>query len=128
MSDDTRKRPPLGLPKRSPVIVTHVRANNDVNGNPRRCFVVRDLDGAHVETIDEGYYGEAALYSRYPWFMHIAADRLGLKPAYAAMIDSTPSEYKRLLRASVHDGTGPTRIRDRADRYARRFDPFGQPR
>lgn len=121
----TTARPPLKMPRRSPVIVTHYRANNDVNGNPRRCFNVRDLDGKHVETIDEGYSGEAALYSRYPWFHHSAAHRLGLQPAYAAMVDTTPGEYKRLLRASVHEGEGPARIRDRADRYARRFDPFG---
>lgn len=122
----TAKRPPLGLPKRSPVSVLHVCAPNDVNGNPRRCYVVTSHEHGFVETIDEGYEGEAALYSRYPWFHHRAAERLGLKPAYAHRVDVSASEYKREMRREGFQGT--ERIRDRADRYARRFDSFGQRR
>lgn len=36
----------------------HVRATNDVNGNPRRCFVIFDgEDGSIVGVVDEGFEG-----------------------------------------------------------------------
>jgi hypothetical protein len=126
MPNTTTARPPLGLPKRTPVTVRYLRAHNDRNGNPRRCYVVTDLDGRHVETIDEGYSGNAALYSRWPWFNSYACERLGLRGAYVDSIDVGPSEYKRMLHRDGAEGT--ERLHDRADRYARRFDPWGKRR
>ena len=43
----------------------HLRANNDVNSNPRRCYVVFSASGNFVETIDEGYQGDYLLKQRY---------------------------------------------------------------
>jgi hypothetical protein len=123
----TKPRPPMRLPVHSPVTALHVRADNDVNGNPRRCFVVSTLDGLHVETLDEGYSGEAALFGRYPWFHSAPAGRLGLKRANGPQrIDVQVSEYRRMMRREGHEGTEA--IRARANRYARRFDPFGHRR
>lgn len=36
----------------------HLKANNDTNGNPCRCYVVFSASGNFVETIDEGYSGD----------------------------------------------------------------------
>lgn len=40
-------------------VFQHVKAPNDTNGNPRRCFVIYDLDSGRgiTEVIDEGYSG-----------------------------------------------------------------------
>ncbi len=35
----------------------HIKAQNDVNGNPRRCFVFYSAEGAILNVIDEGYGG-----------------------------------------------------------------------
>lgn len=111
------------LPKHSPVIALHLRADVDVNGNPRRAFVVLDAKGRHVETIDEGYYGDAALYSRYPWFHHSVAGRLGLESAYAVPMDVAPKEYRRWLKREPYEQTAA--LRERADRYAARYEDLG---
>lgn len=36
-------------------------SKNDVNGNPRRVFVIRDEAGVIVATVDEGYEGRYAV-------------------------------------------------------------------
>jgi hypothetical protein len=120
------------LPKHAPVTVLHLCADNDRNGNPRRCFAVLEAGtGRHVETIDEDYIGESALYGRYPWFHSSVALRHELVPAYAVRVDVAPAEYRRWMRREASPaGEVPSldRIRARADRYAARFDYFGQPR
>ena len=39
----------------------HVNAQNDINGNPRRAFMVYDSAGAFVGSVDEGYGGKGVL-------------------------------------------------------------------
>ena len=69
-------------------IVFHLRATNDVNGNPRRCFLVLDLStGATLDCIDEGYSGRAAWQKRYP------------RAVEADSIEVTPREYRAKLKA-----------------------------
>lgn len=122
----TSRRRPLGLPKRSPVTITHLCALNDSNGNPRRVFVVRDIRHGFVEAIDEGYEGESAAAGRYPWFSHRAVERLGLERAYIVRYDTTPAEYRAQLKRAGDEGTERTLAL--ADRYARRFDAWGSAR
>ena len=40
-----------------PKYIQHLRTTNDINGNPRRVFVLYDENGDIVKTIDEGYRG-----------------------------------------------------------------------
>ena len=47
------------------LIAIRLNAGNDVNGNPRRAFVVMDSLGI-VEVIDEGYEGYNAVWKEYP--------------------------------------------------------------
>jgi hypothetical protein len=111
------------IPRRCPVTFLHLCADNDVNGNPRRCFVVTDHQGRHVETLDEGYSGEGELQARYPWASWHALSRLGFdEPArftvYPQRIDVSPSEYKRALRRESDERTA--KIRAMANRNQRR--------
>lgn len=53
-------------PDRRRVTALHLAADNDRNGNPRRCFVVFDRDANTIAAIDEGYEGTHALTSCYP--------------------------------------------------------------
>ena len=62
-------------------------AKNDVNGNPRRVFVLLDSDGCIVRAIDEGYAGVGALDGIFDY------RQLGIPD-----FDTTPAEYRRLLR------------------------------
>lgn len=41
----------------APHSVQHLRAPNDGNGNPRRCYVIRSVGGITLTVIDEGYSG-----------------------------------------------------------------------
>lgn len=118
-SDPMRYLKPPRLPKASPVVILHVRADSDRNGNPRRAFVVLTTSGRHVETIDEGYGGETPMRARYPWFDHGTADALNLRNAYPVTIDAAPSEYKRWIRRGDDlDGETPelVQLRTLADR------------
>lgn len=97
----TTKRPLI--PRTCPVTITHLCADNDTNGNPRRCFIIVDHAGRLVEVLDEGYHGEGELHARYPWTSWHALSRYGFdEPAhhtvYPMRIDSTPGEYRRMLR------------------------------
>lgn len=66
-------------------IAIRLNAGHDVNGNPRRVFVVIDPKHGVIDAIDEGYEGEA-----------------GLKRAHritsSADFMTTPGEYRGLLR------------------------------
>lgn len=48
----------------TPYNVLHVRAPHDVNGNPRRAFMVLFHDGTHA-FFDEGYLGESVIPADY---------------------------------------------------------------
>lgn len=116
---------PPRLPKTAPVVILHIRADNNASGNPRRCFVVLTPAGRIVETIDEGYAGEGAVWARYPWYHHSAALRLGATCAYAVPVYVAPAEYKRFMRAGEHDAEDlhampdVLRVRQLAERCAR---------
>jgi hypothetical protein len=51
---------------RRKVIVDHLAAPSDVNGNPRRVYLVRTRDGNVITAIDEGYLGSAAWREQFP--------------------------------------------------------------
>jgi 3-dehydroquinate dehydratase len=116
----------VALPKRSPVTALHLCADNDVNGNPRRVFVVMNHEGRFVEAIDEGYEGDGALYKRWPWFHSSVALRHDIKPAYTQRLDVEVSEYRRQLRRESYEGTEA--VRRLADRYERAYDSLGHER
>jgi hypothetical protein len=61
-------------------------AKNDCNGNPRRVYVLFDSEGNVVRARDEGFIGRSAV--------------AGLidKSAPIPEFDTTPTEYRRLLR------------------------------
>ena len=69
------------------MVVIKLNAGNDVNGNPRRVFVVLDGEGI-VKAIDEGYAGTANLEKHFP----------GLKGCNVDTFETTPKEYRTLLR------------------------------
>lgn len=98
MSAQSYLKPPR-LPKTSPVVVLHLRADNDRNGNPRRCFVIMTTAGRLVEVHDEGYSGNQEVTARWPWFHHGYADDLKIEPAYMVSVDIAPAEYRRWIRA-----------------------------
>lgn len=66
--------------------VNYIRTINDVNGNPRRAFVVYDAQGRHVETIDEHYNGTSELERKYPEHVILMTVEVPVK------------EYKRFLK------------------------------
>ena len=71
-------------------VIVYIKAvaPHDVNGNPRRCFVIWAIDtkGAHkVAVIDDNYSGDR-VYQTYP------------TAVYLGEIDTTPKEYKYLLK------------------------------
>ena len=83
-------------------------AKNDVNGNPRRVFVIRDEAGTIVATEDEGYFGGAAAEA--------ALERLGVicpvddsygwwrrHPDVTDLgdVDVAPGIYRRMLKWKV---------------------------
>lgn len=100
------------LPKVSPVVILHVRADNDSSGNPRRCFAVLTTAGRTVAVHDEDYNGEGEVHARYPWFQHTAARDHGLRPSYAVTVNATPAEYKRWIRQGRDLPTGGDRMPD----------------
>jgi hypothetical protein len=69
------------------VIVDHLAAPSDVNGNPRRVYLVRTArDGHVIAAIDEGYEGSSAWSKRFP------NGRTGL------YVNVTGPEYTRRLK------------------------------
>ena len=67
-------------------------AKNDINGNPRRVFVVLDDMGSLVEAIDEGYNGTAELFAKYPDISKVQG--------WPIEFATTPAEYRRLLKGT----------------------------
>ena len=72
------------------MIAIRLRAKNDTNGNPRRCYVVFDNQGNKIGACDEGYRGSDSLFTRYP----------ELKTQNIEDFDVTPGEYRRQLSFS----------------------------
>lgn len=66
-------------------IALHLDVGHDRNGNPRRIFVVLDGEANVLDTIDEGYEGNAALTKR--WGKIPTVD-----------LDTTPAQYRELRR------------------------------
>ena len=48
------------------MIYLHWSTKNDVNGNPRRLYMVLDDDGCVVDVINEGYAGNSQVRRKYP--------------------------------------------------------------
>ncbi len=48
------------------MIYLHLATKHDVNGNPRRLYVILDSDGDVVDVIDEGYAGNSQVRKKYP--------------------------------------------------------------
>lgn len=78
-------------------LVTHYAASNDVNGNPRRCFVARKVtEGSDYSEIaavvDEGYGGDGwkRLEASFPADWNLTLDPI--------RVEVTPAEYRRLLK------------------------------
>lgn len=70
-------------------VATHCKAPNDVNGNPRRLFMVSEVmeNGSDlVAVLDEGYNGNDAFRKYYPEAVMLTS------------IEISAKEYKRLLK------------------------------
>ena len=67
--------------------ILHLRSKNDRNGNPRRLYLRIAKDGYIVSAYDEGYRG-----------IHSVPKTFQDRASRAVSIETTPSEYKRLLR------------------------------
>ena len=72
------------------LIGVNLSAGHTGNGNPRRMFLVIDVDGKYpsiVDAVDEGYEGSARVKRQYPT-IRLVTER----------IETTPSEYREYLR------------------------------
>lgn len=54
------------MAKKKAILILHLDAGHDTNGNPRRVFVVFDKNGDIINAFDEGYYGDANVRRAYP--------------------------------------------------------------
>jgi hypothetical protein len=72
--------------------VIRYKANNDVNGNPRRVYAIYE-DGVLVESYNEGYRGWGAVPEEY-------RDMASM----AETVDVSVSEYNRILRRGRNNG------------------------
>ena len=70
-------------------IAVYIGANNDVNGNPRRAFLVMDKNAMVIDVIDEGYNGTSKLMAKYPNIQ------------VSGRIDVTVEEYEYNLNLDV---------------------------
>ena len=71
--------------------ILHMCAKNDVNGNPRRLYVMSNDDGKYIACWDEGYKGSDAVPGEFR------------KDAYLSQrFDVTVTEYNKLLRTLPH--------------------------
>lgn len=76
----------------APVTYVFAKALNDVNGNPRRVFVIQYTNESGQPTTcvaDDGYSGENWIHYR---------RQAGLQTTCLCEIQTTPGEYKRLLK------------------------------
>jgi len=67
-------------------MLIHLCAKNGTNGNPRRLYL-QIINGISTQAWDEGYKGH-----------HSVPKRLQQQAREACYIETTPAEYKRLLK------------------------------
>jgi hypothetical protein len=84
------------------VMAIRLNAGNDSNGNPRRVYVVFDSTGKIIDAIDEGYSGIQALDEVYPKHNDSVAS-----------FDTSPSEYRELVKSYSKRSTVKSRSRTR---------------
>ena len=71
--------------------ILHLCAKNDLNGNPRRLYVMSNEEGKYIAAWDEGYKGSDAVPGEFR------------KDAYLSQrFDVTVTEYNKLLRTLPH--------------------------
>jgi len=70
------------------LLCQRLSAKNDVNGNPRRVYVVYWHDGEVYHIYDEGYQGYTA----------VPADVRANIVGFLMPLDISPSKYRELLR------------------------------
>ena len=71
------------------VSVIHARTTNDVNGNPRRCYLGIAAQGRIVRIDDEGYSGR-------PEWVRKLSDR----GVWDVSVTVTPGQYRDYVRMS----------------------------
>ena len=49
----------------NPMCIQHLHAPHDLNGNPRRLYVVFDTNGSPIAAYDENYAGKNAIPPKY---------------------------------------------------------------
>lgn len=84
--------------KASELIVLHLSAGKDTNGNPRRCFVLTHALDGYLDATDEGYEGTSAIEAFVP-----SRDKAVLAELHARIatkIDTSPSCYRHFVRRS----------------------------
>ena len=81
-------------------------ARNDANGNPRRMWALYSPNGEILAAYPEGYSGTDAV-----------PESIRAKTSTCFRVDTTPGEYRRILRAG-HDAT--------AGAWRRAIDPEGE--
>lgn len=70
------------------VLVQHLKAPNNTNGNPRRAFAVYSMEtGEILDVLDEGYLGRAAFTQKYPLYVELPP------------VDVSPKELKNFFVA-----------------------------
>ena len=75
--------------------ILHMCAKNDINGNPRRLYVMSNDDGKYIAAWDEGYKGCDAVPGPFR------------KDAYNSQRrDVTVAQYNKLLRTLPHPEYG----------------------
>jgi hypothetical protein len=88
--------------------ITHACAENDINGNPQRLYLLTDDAGAILASWDEGYLGHHAVPG--PWRRE-AYDALRSEistDSYHWILANTLTPTGRMrFRATVTSGTGP---------------------
>lgn len=83
-------------------------SKNDVNGNPRRVYVVRDEEGHIVATADEGYQGYPAVVDAFT-ALGIEVNRFRWEgpsetaPIDLGDVDVSPGVYRRMKNYRIED-------------------------
>lgn len=104
--DDPSEQIILHNPSGKPVVVLHLRAKNDTNGNPQRLWMIVSDEGQILDVIDEGY---SNLPEKYRYLPDITID---LKQGtYRDTLRSwnrkkNPPELDEAMRASIGAALG----------------------
>jgi hypothetical protein len=88
----------------SHLVALHLDAGHTPNGNPRRVYAIIEVTpgGANVvDVIDEGHRGHGAISKTIPVIWFYGTDR----------IETTPKEYRDLLRDAAERNTAKARLR-----------------